>query len=149
MELLKANVEFGRGGSVSSIELLTDNEKEFFNYAMKNELELRLGECNGKHSDVNVTLENNEPDFEFIELNNIEVEFLKTKLGITFFGDVSFSEEVQRSVFRDFGIKKEVDCEQEFAEWCENERAIKSVSELTDSLIYEYTEYCKQFDDEE
>lgn len=138
MELLKANMEFGRGGSVSSIELITDNEKEFFDYAMKNELELQLGECNGKHSDVNVTLEKNEPDFEFIELTDDEVGFMKDKLGLTYFGDISFTEEVQRSVFRDFGIKKEVDNYIEFAEWCENERAIKSISELTDGLISEY-----------
>lgn len=146
MELLKARVDFRRGGSVSSIELLTDDDKAFFDYAMENELELQLGECNGKHSDVNITLEKNEPDFKFIKLKDAEVEFMKNKLGITFFGDVCFLDEVKRSVFRHLGTKKEVDSEYEFSEWCENERAIKSVSELTDSLISENVEYCKQFD---
>ena len=139
MELLKANMEFRRGGSVSSVELITDDEKEFFDYAMEHELELQLGECNGKHSDVNITLEKNEPDFEFIELTDDEAIFMKDKLGLTYFGDISFVDKVQHSVFRDFGIKKELDNYIEFAEWCENERAIKSMSELTDELIFEYT----------
>ncbi|MCP4764393.1 MAG: hypothetical protein GY870_21645 [archaeon] len=149
MELLKANVYFKIGGSLSCIELVTKEEKEFFVYAMDNELDLQLGEVNGKYSDVILTLEKNEPDFEFIKLNEVEIEFVKNKLEITSFGDVCFSYEVQKAVFRDFGTKNNVDCEQEFSEWCENEKEIKSISELSDSLISEYTEYCKQFDEDD
>jgi len=137
MKIVKTKVEFGRGGSLNSFELITENEYGFFQYAMKNELTLYLGEVNGKHSDVDVMLEQNDDRFKFIDIDDDKVDFLTNVIEMTSFGDVCFSDEIKTSVFKHFGSMNDIDCEVDFADKCYDYNIIKT-TQLDETLIASY-----------